>query len=162
MPWMIVKTRKRSTVTHSYWPKKAVVIGIDPGLSCTGIGVITRNASTCEYTNHKVIRTATDMFLSQRLALIYQAITKICEEYQPTHAGIERTFVNVNLGSSLILGQARGAALTALGNYGLNVNEIAPNKIKKQVTGNTLASKAEVARLTRAILEIDDSVKIPY
>lgn len=128
------------------------MIGIDPGLARTGIAVIRREATYCHFVACEVVRTETKAPLAARLAQILEAVSGACTRARPTHAAIERTFVNVNPASSLSLGQARGAALAALGAYGLAVHELAPNMIKRRITGNHLASKRQLATMARRML----------
>ena len=140
---------------------KKIIIGIDPGLARTGIGVIERNATQNIYIDHQIIRTSTDDTLANRLAKIFTAVQSACATYRPQQAAIERTFINMNLASSHVLGQARGAALAALGASGLPVFEVAPNTVKRSVTGDRLASKAKVARMIYSMLNIPKSTKLP-
>lgn len=137
-----------------------VIIGIDPGLARTGIGVIAVSVSGTICLESTVIRTKSQTPLADRLASIYTAIMTACTKYHPSLAGIERTFVNDNPASSLALGQARGAAIAALGTSKIEMREIAPNAVKKQVTGNALASKSDVNKMVKQILGISKSTKL--
>lgn len=137
------------------------MLGIDPGLARTGIGVITRNALTCSYIHHDVVRTSTDLPLVERLAHISAAITAACQRFEPQCAATEKTFVNVNLASSLTLGQARGAALAALGLAKLPVHELAPTTVKARITGNGSAEKSLVATMVKALLNLKPQLQLP-
>lgn len=155
----IVMTPSRSTATQIS-PTKGVIIGVDPGLARTGIGVIQRGSLSSHCLTHSVVRTNTSMELACRLALIFNTVQEMCAEYQPELAAIERTFINDNPASSLALGQARGAALAALGASGTTVREIAPNTVKRQLTGDSLAPKKAVATMVRHLLAIDASTRL--
>ena len=151
---------RRSIATHSTWTSPATVIGIDPGLARTGIAVIHHEGSSCSLVSHEVVRTSTAAPLAERLAQISTAISNTCAKERPVHAAIERTFINANPASSLSLGQARGAALAALGLFGLDVSELAPNMIKKRVTGDHIADKKKVAKMVKLLLGIDSNARI--
>ncbi|MBF2734527.1 MAG: crossover junction endodeoxyribonuclease RuvC [Betaproteobacteria bacterium AqS2] len=153
-------TPSRSTATHSFWAEPATIIGIDPGLARTGIGVIRREGSRSGRLAHQVVRSAPSEGVEQRLAAIHAAVLAACLEHQPAIAAVERTFVNTNPGSSLALSQARGAALAALGAAGVPVQELAPSTVKKQVGGRATAAKAEVARMVRSLLELPAAEKL--
>lgn len=161
MPSKTAMTLSMSIATPTSLPDGSVIIGIDPGLACTGIGVIRRGVASSSYLEHKVIRTDTSMVLAQRLAIIMTGVRAACLQHNPVMAAIERTFVNNNFASSLALAQARGAALAALGEAGLLVTELAPNTIKRQLTGNSLASKAKVALMVCGQLDLDLDTKLP-
>lgn len=160
MPWRTATTRKTYTATPRPAASTAVVIGIDPGLARTGIGVIGVNGSTLSCLHHAVVRTDSAETLARRLAKISRNVSEVCGSQQPTVAAIERTFVNENPASSLSLGQARGAALAALALAGLDVNEIAPNTVKRSVTGDSLAGKKQVASMVRHILGLPPSLRL--
>ena len=136
------------------------MLGIDPGLACTGIGIIVRHAMVCDYIHHDVIRTSPDTPLEQRLAHISKAVAHACTQYKPQCASIERTFVNVNAASSLALGQARGAAMSALGLAELPVHELAPSTVKKSITGDASATKKLVATMVRSILKLETNKRL--
>lgn len=153
-------TPSRSTATHSFWAEPATIIGIDPGLARTGIGVIRRAGSRSCCLEHLVVRSAPGGGVELRLAAIHAAVLEACARHRPGVGAVERTFVNVNPGSSLALSQARGAALAALGAAGVPVQEVAPATVKKQVAGRSAATKAEVARMVRSLLELPASERL--
>ena len=130
-------------------------------MACTGLGVISCQQQTYRHLHHEVVRTDKTVPLVERLAQISTAVTQVCAQWNPSQAVIERTFINVNLASSHALGQARGAALAALGLAGIVVMEIAPNTVKRQVTGNSLADKSEVAQMVKALLGLEASMRMP-
>jgi crossover junction endodeoxyribonuclease RuvC len=103
------------------------VLGIDPGLQCTGFGVVEREGTRLHYVASGTIRTTGGGIaqgdLPGRLKIIFEGVREVAERYRPTDASVEIVFVNVNPQSTLLLGQARGAALTALVTAGLPVAE---------------------------------------
>ena len=99
------------------------ILGIDPGLQTTGFGVIDMEGQRLSYVASGTIRT-TKMELGDlpgRLKVLFDGISEVAARYQPEVAAVEIVFVNVNPQSTLLLGQARGAALTALVNANLAV-----------------------------------------
>ena len=91
-----------------------IILGIDPGLRTTGFGVIEKHGTKLRYIASGTIKTGSETALPPRLKVIFAGIAEIIRTYQPDCAAIEKVFVNVNPQSTLLLGQARGAAITAL------------------------------------------------
>ncbi|MEL6323357.1 MAG: crossover junction endodeoxyribonuclease RuvC [Pseudomonadota bacterium] len=128
------------------------ILGIDPGLRRTGWGVIDMTGPRLAHVAHGVITPATDAALARRLADIFSAVSGLVLEHRPQFAGVEETLVNVNARAALKLGQARGAAMTALAREGLDVGEYAPRKIKLSVVGTGGADKAQVQFMVARLL----------
>lgn len=93
--------------------------------------------------------------MAHRLDAIYTAVREVIEAHRPEVASIEQVFVARSARSALVLGQARGVALAALGAQGLSVHEYAATRIKQQVTGNGRAAKEQVQRVVRRVLELE-------
>lgn len=93
--------------------------------------------------------------LAQRLALIYDSIAQIVQEYQPTTAAIEIVFVNVNPQSTLLLGQARGAALCSLACQKLEISEYTALQMKQAITGHGKAHKSQVQHMVQRLLQLN-------
>ncbi len=110
------------------------ILGVDPGLRATGFGVIERCGSGLRYVASGVIRVP-EGELPMRLAMIYAQLREVIERYEPGVAAVEKVFVNVNPQSTLLLGQARGAAITALASAGLPVSEYTALQVKQAVVG---------------------------
>lgn len=90
------------------------ILGIDPGLRTTGFGIIHKKGNSLVYIASGTVKTPAGAGLPLRLKTIFDGISEIIAEYQPDCAAIEKVFVNVNPQSTLLLGQARGAAISAL------------------------------------------------
>ncbi len=99
------------------------ILGIDPGSRMTGFGVIDVHGREHHYVASGCIKTPTGASLSERIAVIVRHIDEIIRHYQPHQAAIEQVFVNVNPAATLMLGQARGAAIAALVMHDLPVFE---------------------------------------
>ena len=98
------------------------ILGIDPGLRRTGFGVIDAQGPSLRYVASGTIVVPPDLPLAERLKLILTHITEVIEQSKPDTSAIEKVFVNSNPASTLLLGQARGAALCALAVGGLDVH----------------------------------------
>jgi crossover junction endodeoxyribonuclease RuvC len=132
-------------------------LGIDPGLMCTGFGVIEKEGAKLHYVASGTIRTTSGVAqgdLPGRLKIIFDGIREVAERYQPTEAACEIVFVNVNPQSTLLLGQARGAALTALVTAGLTVSEYTALQMKKSVVGHGHAKKEQVQEMVMRLLSL--------
>lgn len=131
----------------------SITIGIDPGSRITGYGIIRYQGSNLEHIAHGTIKTHSDA-LSDKLYEIYQAINDVIHQHQPMHAAIEQVFTFYNHQSALKLGQARGAALTALAQAGLAVSEYSAKQVKQAVVGYGGADKSQVQHMIRSILRL--------
>jgi crossover junction endodeoxyribonuclease RuvC len=138
-------------------PRPIRILGIDPGLSATGWGVIESAGSRLAFRACGSISTTPDTPMSQRLAFIHRELAARIGEYAPDEAAIEETFVNRDPRSALKLGQARGVALAALALAGLEVAEYAANLVKKTVVGVGHAEKPQVAMMVRMLLPASEA-----
>lgn len=128
------------------------ILGIDPGLRHTGWGVVEVTGPRLTHVAHGVIKPDTAAPLGNRLAAIFSAVSALVIEHQPHFAGVEETLVNANPRSALKLGQARGAAMTALAREGLEIGEYAPRKIKLSIVGTGTADKKQVQFMVARLL----------
>jgi crossover junction endodeoxyribonuclease RuvC len=128
------------------------LLGLDPGLQRTGWGVIEADGNRLRYRAAGVVVSAPGDPLAVRLDFIYRGLQEIVALHGPEAAAIEETVVNVNAGSSLKLGQARGVAMLAAAHAGLPVTEYASKTVKRSVVGTGAAQKAQVAMMVRILL----------
>ncbi|MDP7141888.1 MAG: crossover junction endodeoxyribonuclease RuvC [Alphaproteobacteria bacterium] len=128
------------------------ILGIDPGLTKMGWGLIESRGSTLSFVDSGLIRTNTKLPLYARLAEIDAKLSEIVHNYQPDTAAIEETFVNKNPASALKLGMARGVAMTVPARYGLDVGEYGANHIKKSVVGTGHAAKDQMGMMIKTLL----------
>lgn len=128
------------------------VLGIDPGLLHTGWAVVDTAGQTRKYIASGVILPNPKIEMSQRLVSIFQELTKICETFEPDECSIEIIFVNKNPKTTLLLGQARAAAIVAVANKDIPVFEYEPNVIKKALTGAGHADKSAVDKMVQILL----------
>jgi crossover junction endodeoxyribonuclease RuvC len=130
-------------------------LGIDPGLRITGFGVIQLNGNDMSYVTSGVIKTSsqdTDFF--DRLKVIIDGLHETIKNFKPDCVSIEKVFVNVNPQSTLLLGQARGAALSISVMNKLPIHEYTALQIKKSVVGNGHADKLQVQSMVQNILNL--------
>lgn len=130
------------------------LLGIDPGLRVTGFGVIEKTGQRLRYVASGCIKSDDSDDLPARLHTLFKGIGEVVAEYAPTQAAIEKVFVNVNPQSTLLLGQARGAAIAALTHAGLPVAEYTALQIKQAVVGQGKAAKEQVAAMVVRLLEL--------
>jgi crossover junction endodeoxyribonuclease RuvC len=130
------------------------ILGIDPGLRITGFGVIDMTGPQLAYVASGRVRGAERRPLPQRIRLLVEGIGEVIREYQPQAAAVEQVFVNVNPQSTLLLGQARGAALATLVSAALPVSEYTALQVKQAVVGAGKASKQQVAHMVARLLAL--------
>ena len=130
------------------------ILGIDPGLQRTGFGLVEAEGARLAYVASGTIRTteAPRGDLPLRLKIIFEGVQEVVRSYAPDCAAAEIVFVNVNPQSTLLLGQARGAALAALVAAGLPVAEYTALQMKKAVVGHGLANKSQVQEMVKRLL----------
>ncbi len=130
------------------------VLGIDPGLRNMGWGVIAVDGPRLRHVANGVIRSdgAQGVELGARLSVLFRGLCAVIAEYAPDAAAVEQTFVNKDAAGTLKLGQARGIALLAPAEAGLEVGEYAPNAVKKTVVGVGHAGKEQVQHMVRVQL----------
>jgi len=132
-------------------PTSLRILGIDPGLNRTGFGVIDVTGSKLQCVESGIIRVpGGDLY--RRLGTILAALSDVIRATQPHVATVEKVFVNVNPQSTLLLGQARGAAICAAASSGLVVHEYAALRIKQAVVGFGQADKKQVQLMVQRLL----------
>lgn len=130
------------------------ILGIDPGLRITGFGVIEKTANKLGYVTSGCIRTP-DGELPVRLKVILDGVREIIALHRPDVAAVEKVFVNVNPQSTLLLGQARGAAICGAVAESLPVSEYTALQVKQAVVGNGHAKKEQVQEMVRRLLDLE-------
>ncbi len=128
------------------------ILGIDPGLRCTGWGLIESDGNRLIYVACGAVETNERAELCERLVSIHAGLRKVIEEFAPDEAAVEHTFVNTNASATLKLGQARGVAMLVPAQAGLSVAEYAPNLVKKSIVGAGHADKAQIRMMIGVLL----------
>ena len=130
------------------------ILGIDPGLRITGFGIIDKTGQKLAYVTSGCIKSDEKTALPQRLKTLLDGLGEVIAAHRPTETAIEKVFVNVNPQSTLLLGQARGAAIAALVLAGLPVAEYTALQIKQAVVGHGKAAKEQVGHMVTRLLQL--------
>jgi crossover junction endodeoxyribonuclease RuvC len=135
------------------------ILGIDPGLRLTGFGIIEKVGEKLNYIASGTIKTTTGKGadiedLPSRLKTILDGLFEVIDTYAPEQAAVEKVFVNVNPQSTLLLGQARGAAISAAVIKNLTVAEYTALQVKQSVVGNGHAAKEQVQEMVKRLLKL--------
>ena len=134
-------------------PRVRRILGIDPGLRRTGFGVIEVRGQSLHYVTSGIVRVPAGE-LPERLRSILDCLGQVIVAHAPVQAAIEKVFVNVNPQSTLLLGQARGAAICAAVAHDLPVSEYTAQQIKQAVAGTGGAKKSQMQQMVRRLLAL--------
>jgi crossover junction endodeoxyribonuclease RuvC len=134
-----------------------VLLGIDPSLRGTGYGVLVLERGQATARICGTIKCPPKWEGSRCLAKISQTIRDVIREHAPTVCVVEGLFYAQNMQTALIMGQARGAALAAVAEAGLEIYELAPRRVKQAIVGYGAASKHAVARMIQRQLNLADT-----
>jgi crossover junction endodeoxyribonuclease RuvC len=129
------------------------ILGIDPGLRVTGFGVIDKVGQQLHYVASGCIKTPVGE-LPERLKSILNSLGEVIAQHNPEQVAVEKVFVNVNPQSTLLLGQARGAAICAAVLVNLPVAEYTALQVKQAVVGNGHAKKEQVQLMVQRLLSL--------
>ena len=129
-----------------------IIIGLDPGLGCTGWGVIAAEGNRLSHVANGQVRTDPKAELAARLVRLDEALGEVIAAHAPAEAAVEEVFLNENPQSSLKLGQARGVVLLAAARRGLQVGEYSARLVKKAVVGTGGAEKAQIHFMVQRLL----------
>jgi crossover junction endodeoxyribonuclease RuvC len=131
-----------------------VILGVDPSLRGTGFGVIRAAKPFPQTLAHGTISCPASWERSRCLAKISATLRDAIREHRPTVCVIEGLFYAQNLQTALVMGEARGAALAAIAEAGLEIFEIAPRKVKQAIVGYGAAQKSAVAKMVQRLLNL--------
>lgn len=152
----MLKDGKVAAAARSTPPAATVIriLGIDPGLRITGFGVLEISGQKLTYVTSGCIRTDDKGELPARIGTILEGLAEIIAQIKPHEVAVEKVFVNVNPQSTLLLGQARGAAICAAVISALPVSEYTALQVKQAVVGNGHARKEQVQEMVRRLLKL--------
>lgn len=131
------------------------ILGIDPGIRCTGYGLISIDSGQPHLVDYGTIKPPPAATMGERLAVIYDDLAQLIDMTHPDEFAIEEAFHGVNARSALILGQSRGAALVCAAHHHLPIGQYAPRRVKIATTGSGRATKEQVQYMVQRILGID-------
>ena len=135
------------------------ILGIDPGSRVTGYGVIDSDGRQSQHVDSGCIRLGEGK-LPSRLGSIFMEIDALIVQHAPVVLAIESVFMARNAASALVLGHARGAAITACVLRGLEIYEYAPRSIKQAVVGTGSADKAQIQHMMRLLLRVNQPLSV--
>ena len=132
----------------------SVILGVGPSLRGTGYGVIRLAKPHPVALAHGTISCPAGWERSRCLVKISQTLRDVVKEHQPTVCVVEGLFYAQNLQTAIIMGEARGAALAAVAEAGLDIYEIATRKVKQAIVGYGAAQKSAVAKMVQRLLDL--------
>ena len=130
------------------------ILGIDPSLRGTGYGIIRTEKSSPVTLAQGTISCPKDWERSRCLAQISQTLRDLVRAHQPTVCVVEGLFFAQNLKTAIVMGEARGAAMAAIAEAGLDIFEIATRKVKLAIVGYGAAQKIAVAKMVQRMLNL--------
>src|ERR1700733_7274196 len=151
------KTRKVSSVfapLQAQVVSRGIILGIDPSLRGTGFGIIQMASPHPKTLAHGTITCPQTWERSRCLAKISETLRAEIQKYRPTVCVVEGIFYAQNLQTAMIMGEARGAALAAVAERGLEIYEVAPRKVKQAIVGYGAAQKIAVAKMVQRMLRL--------
>jgi len=139
--------------------KEKIILGIDPGTTIMGFGLIKIVGKTMEFMqlNELMLKKYDDHYL--KLKLIFERTIELIDTYHPDEIAIEAPFFGKNVQSMLKLGRAQGVAMAAGLSREIPITEYSPKKIKMAITGNGNASKEQVAKMLQSVLNLKELPK---
>lgn len=135
------------------------ILGIDPGYAILGWGVIDMKGNRFKIVDYGAVTTDSKMEMPDRLKVLYNSLMDIIAEYEPEVASIEELFFNTNAKTAILVGQARGVAVLACANSGLEIEEYTPLQIKQGLVGYGRAEKKQVQLMVKTILNLKEIPK---
>jgi crossover junction endodeoxyribonuclease RuvC len=139
--------------------KERIILGIDPGTTVMGYGVVVANGNTAKMVTMGVLELHkySDHYL--KLKKIFERTIQLIDTYNPDELAIEAPFYGKNVQSMLKLGRAQGVAMSAALSRSIPIFEYAPLRIKQAITGRGNASKEQVALILKHLLNIEELPK---
>ncbi len=140
--------------------KDEIILGIDPGTSIMGYGLVHVHGKDLILLQYGVIHLRKYEGHELKLKKIFERVTSLIEDYKPDAVALEAPFYGKNIQSMLKLGRAQGVAMSAALAREIPITEYAPKKVKQSVTGNGNASKEQVAAMLQTLLKFDEIPKL--
>lgn len=134
-----------------------IILGVDPGTTITGYGVIKYSGNSFLRIASGLIKLPSSEPIPQRLKIIYEELNKLFKLHKPDEFAIETAFYGKNVQSAMKIGYARGVSVLAAVNNNIPVSEYSPREIKKSVVGKGAASKEQVSYMIKTLLNLKSS-----
>ena len=135
------------------------IIGVDPGTICTGYGIIDCDGNKHSMVDFGSINNRASDPISARFSKIYRELSLVFQKYNPQALSLEGVFYCKNINSAIKLGMARGIAILAAKEAGLEIAEYAPRRVKQSVVGYGNAHKSQVMQMIKKLLNIKADIK---
>ena len=140
--------------------REKILLGLDPGTSVMGYGLLSISGSSYKIIQYGVIHLSKYTGHELKLKKIYDRVSGIIDEFNPDEVALEAPFYGKNVQSMLKLGRAQGVAMAAALAHEIPIREYAPKKVKQAVTGNGNASKEQVAGMLMKLLDLKEEPKL--
>jgi len=135
---------------------EALVLGLDPGLTRCGWGLVTVDGPRLRHVDHGTIRTPRDVVIGDRLAAVHAAVETLLAQHRPGACSLERVLFNGNARTAMATGQAAGVVLLACASASVPVTSYSPSQVKSAVCGYGAADKAQVRHAVTRILDLGE------
>ena len=135
------------------------ILGVDPGLTRCGFGVITAQGNRVSFVEAGVIRTPADAPIEDRLIAVWSALGELMDRHTPDAVSVERVYAQANVRTVMGTAQVSGLALALAALRGVEVSTYTPTEMKAAVTGSGRADKAQVTTMVQRLLKLDAPVK---
>lgn len=132
-----------------------IILGVDPGLHRTGLGVVQFSDNKYIYIAHDLIKTKPSAFLETRLKQLFESMSQIIQEYKPDIVIVEEIFASVNRNTIIKLGMARAIPVLCAAQHNCKVINIPTRIVKKHITGYGAAEKEQIAQSVCNLLNIE-------
>ena len=149
LPLVVASRQGEGAAAHK------IILGVDPSLRGTGFGIIRLAKPFPETLTHGTISCPQNWERSRCFAKISRMLRDILKKHQPTVCVVEGLFFAQNIKTAIIMGEARGAALAVIAEFGIEIFEIAPRKVKQAIVGHGAAQKSAVAKMVQRLLNLD-------
>ena len=137
-------------------PSHTILLGVDPSLRGTGYGVVKLVGEVPATLDQGTIKCPAKWSRSECLVAISRTLRETIDQHAPTVCAVEGLFFAQNVKTALIMGEARGAAMAAVAESGLEIFEIAPRKVKQSIVGYGNAQKLAVAKMVQRMLALEE------
>lgn len=130
------------------------ILGIDPGYAILGYGIVDMKGNHFKAVEYGAVTTDAKMDMPDRLKVLYNSLMELIVRYEPDVASVEELFFNTNAKTAILVGQARGVAVLACANSGLEIAEYTPLQIKQALVGYGRAEKQQVQLMVKTLLNL--------
>lgn len=133
----------------------AIILGIDPGLNTTGYGVISDAGGSARLVEAGIVRTRAKGSMESRLQELHSGVTEVIQAHRPDRMAIEQLFSHYErVRTAILMGHARGVICLAAAQAGMHVTSYEPTRVKKTLTGNGRAAKAQMQQAVQLQLRL--------